>query len=182
MLYPAKNIPLKDGRLCTLRSARPEDAARVIDYMHIMLNETPYLLRSSADFINTPEQEAAFFTRMNENPRAIFLIAEIDGEVAGCCNLNPCRSLPRSHHRADLGISVRRDFWRLGVGSAMMEAMIAFAQESNYEQIELEVVAANRRAISLYVKYGFLVYGTRPHGIRYADGTYADDYLMLKKL
>ncbi len=40
----------------------------------------------------------------------------------------------------------------------------------------------NRRAIGLYVKYGFQVYGTRPHGIKYPDGSYADDYLMRKVL
>ena len=182
MLYPPQTILLQDGRVCTLRSARAEDAQCVIDYMHIMLDETPYLLRSSADFTLTPAQEAAFFERQNKDPRAIFLLGEIDGAVAGVCNLNPHSDKPRTRHRADLGISVRRDYWRLGLGSAMMGAMIAFARKSGFEQIELEVVAANRRALRLYVKFGFEVYGTRPHGLRYADGSYADDYLMMKRL
>ena len=56
------------------------------------------------------------------------------------------------------------------------------ARQSGFEQIELEVVSTNRRAIGLYVKYDFQVYGTRPHGIKYPDGSYADDYLMRKVL
>ena len=56
------------------------------------------------------------------------------------------------------------------------------AKMQHFEQIELEVVSTNRRAIGLYVKYGFQVYGTRPHGIKYPDGSYADDYLMRKVL
>ena len=64
----------------------------------------------------------------------------------------------------------------------MMERLIAHARQASFEQIELEVVSANRRAISLYVKYGFKVYGTRPHGLKYADGSYADDYMMQKVL
>jgi len=34
----------------------------------------------------------------------------------------------------------------------------------------------------LYMKYGFAVYGTRPHGLKYPDGSYDDDYLMCKML
>ena len=64
----------------------------------------------------------------------------------------------------------------------MMERLIAHARQSGFEQIELEVVSTNRRAINLYVKYGFQVFGTRPHGIKYPDGSYANDYMMCKML
>ena len=40
----------------------------------------------------------------------------------------------------------------------------------------------NIRAINLYLKNGFVVYGPRPHGMKYADGTYENDYLMMKIL
>ena len=63
-----------------------------------------------------------------------------------------------------------------------MERLLAFSVQAGFEQVELEVVAKNRRALNLYLKYGFTVYGTRPHGIKYADGSYADDYLMVRLL
>ena len=96
--------------------------------------------------------------------------------------MTPLSAKSRTYHRASLGMSVRRDYWRQGIGSAMMERLITHARQTGFEQIELEVVSANRRAISLYIKYGFQVYGTRPHGLKYPDGTYADDYLMRKTL
>ena len=36
------------------------------------------------------------------------------------------------------------------------------------------------KARKLYLKYGFTVYGTRPHGMKYPDGSY--DYLMIKMI
>ena len=64
----------------------------------------------------------------------------------------------------------------------MMERLVAFAREAGYEQLELTVESKNIRAINLYLKNGFVVYGTRPHGMKYADGTYENDYLMVKIL
>ena len=43
-------------------------------------------------------------------------------------------------------------------------------------------ITSNNLEIPIVVKYGFQVYGTRPHGIKYPDGSYADDYLMRKVL
>ena len=50
------------------------------------------------------------------------------------------------------------------------------------EMIELEVVCENKRAIALYEKHGFRIYGTRPHSFKYRDGSYADEHLMLLDL
>ena len=54
--------------------------------------------------------------------------------------------------------------------------------EKGFEQIELEVVEGNERALHLYKKLGFEVYGTFPKNMKYKDGTYADAYWMMKKL
>ena len=63
-----------------------------------------------------------------------------------------------------------------------MERLLAFAAQSGYEQIELTVESKNHRALGLYLKYGFMVYGTRPHGMKYPDGSYDNDYLMVKMI
>ena len=55
-------------------------------------------------------------------------------------------------------------------------------KKAGFEQIELTVEAKNTRAQALYRKYGFTVYGTRPHGMKYPDGSYDDDLLMIRML
>ena len=182
MKMAAETWILKNGKTCVLRSAEPQDAARMIAYMQTMLGETPFLLRTPAEFDYSAEEEAAILERRRDDPRGLMILAEADGEIIASSDVMPVGGRSRTLHRAVLGMSVRRDFWGLGIGSAMMERLIAHAARHGFEQIELEVVSANRRAISLYVKYGFQVYGTRPHGLKYADGRYADDYLMQKIL
>ena len=113
---------------------------------------------------------------------AVMLTAELDGEIIASANIASHGNKSRVAHRAELGISVREEFWRQGIGSALMERLIAAAPGLGFEQIELTASASNRRALNLYLKYGFQVYGTRPHGMKCPDGSYHDDYLMIKML
>ena len=182
MKTAAESLVLKNGKMCVLRSVEPEDAERMIAYMKIMLGETPYLLRAPEEFDYTVEGEAEVLRRRRDDPRALMMLAEIDGDIIATSDVMPMGAKSRTLHRATLGMSVRQDYWRQGIGSAMMERLIAHARQSEFEQIELEVVSTNRRAINLYVKYGFQVYGTRPHGMKYLDGSYANDYMMCKML
>lgn len=45
MFLEDKKIELKDGRVCTLRSPRPDDALRAIEYMKVTAGETDFLAR-----------------------------------------------------------------------------------------------------------------------------------------
>ena len=182
MIYPAETVTLKDGSTCVIRSAGPEDAARMLQYVHVMLGETRFLLRTPEEFDYTEEAEANVLAGRMNDPRSLMLLAEKDGQIIASADVRSHGIKSRTWHRSNLGMSVRKDYWHLGVGSALMERLIAFAKNAKFEQIELEVVAANRRALNLYVKYGFEVYGTRPHGMKYEDGTYANEYMMVKML
>jgi len=69
-----------------------------------------------------------------------------------------------------------------GLGRFMMETMLETAKKIGLEQLELEVVAGNDRAMHLYKAMGFEIYGTFPDNMKYPDGTYADCYWMMRKL
>lgn len=60
--------------------------------------------------------------------------------------------------------------------------MISVAKKEGYEQVELEVVADNERAIHLYKSLGFEICGMCPNQMKYKDGTYANGYWMVRKL
>ena len=182
MTYSAETLTLRDGRRCTIRSVEPEDAPRMLEYMKIMLGETPFLLRTPEEFDYTPEEEARVLEGRKSDPRTLMLVAEMDGQIIASADVCSHGRKSRLLHRAELGISVRKDYWRQGIGSAMMERLITFAEKCGYEQIELTVETKNRRAIGLYIRHGFTVYGTRPRGMKYPDGSYDNDYLMVKML
>ena len=182
MICSAETQTLKDGSICTIRSAEPEDASRMIQYLKIIMGETPFLLRTPEEVDCTVEEEAAVLARRRDDPRSLMLVAEVDGEIAACADVCSHGRKSRQFHRGELGISVRKDFWRRGIGTAMMERLIVFARQAGFEQIELTVESKNQRALALYHKYGFVVYGTRPHGLKYPDGSYDSDYLMIRML
>ena len=154
----------------------------MLQYMKIMLGETPFLLRTPEEFDYSPEEEARILDERKNDPRSLMLVAEMDGQIIASADVCSHGRKSRVQHRAELGISVRKDYWRLGIGSALMERLVLFGIQCGYEQIELTVESKNRRALGLYMKYGFVVYGTRPHGLKYPDGSYDDDYLMCKML
>ena len=182
MIYAAEKLTLRDGRNYTVRSVEPEDAPHMLRYMKTMLGETPFLPRTPEEFDYSEEDEAAILAGRRDDPRSLMLVAVLDGEIIASADVSSHGRKSRVLHRAELGISVRKDFWRQGIGSALMERLIAFAAEHGYEQIELTVESKNRRALRLYMKYGFTVYGTRPHGMKYPDGSYDSDYLMIRML
>ena len=80
-------------------------------------------------------------------------------------------------HRGEFGISVRKAYWGYGAASALMEAVLAFAVENGFEQINLEVRSNNLRAIRLYEKFGFRKLCTFPAFFK-LNGQYIDFDLM----
>ena len=182
MTSPAEKYTLNDGTTVAIRSVEPEDAPRMLQYMKIMLGETPFLLRTPEEFSYTTEEESEILAGRKNNPRSLMLIVELEGRIIASADVCPHGSKSRVQHRAELGISILKDYWARGLGSALMERLVAFASRAGYEQIELTVEAKNHRAQGLYGKYGFIVYGTRPHGLKYPDGSYDDDYLMVRRL
>ena len=102
--------------------------------------------------------------------------------MLGSAGIHLINDREKTRHRAEFGISVRKEYWRLGIGSALTAACIACAKEAGYLQMELEVVAENQAAVSLYLKHGFVEYGRRENAIRLKDGRLLYETLMVRKL
>ncbi len=87
----------------------------------------------------------------------------------------------RTRHVVKLEIMVDRVHRGQGVGSALLEAAIAWAERSPVvEKIGLAVFADNERAIRLYRRFGFEEEGRRVREYKLEDGTYRDDLLLYR--
>ena len=180
MIIGERRIQL-GGHELLLRCAREEDAQRLLDYLKTTSGETRFLIREPDEVTMTQEDERRFIRRQNESASDVMLLAFYDGEFAGNASLMGMGP-SRYRHRAGVAIAMYQAYTGLGIGRAMIEALLAIAKECGIEQVELEVVADNERAIALYKKLGFEVYGTMPRNMKYRDGTYADVYWMMKRL
>ena len=171
MLYK-NEIVLKDGRTCLLRSAGKADGKEVLDLYIATHAETDFLLSYPDECTMTAEQEGAFLEKEEKSEREVYIVAVVDGKIVGSAGIESQGERYKIAHRAEFGVSVLRDFWGLGVGKALIEAVIGCAKKIGYEQIELGVLSNNDRAIALYKKLGFVEYGSNPRGFRERSGGY----------
>lgn len=182
MIFEEKKITLKDNRICVLRSVEAKDAADMLEYLRIVSSETPFLLRNEDEVTYTIESEEQLLESKRNSPREIMMIAEVEGVVAGNCGIVTHGDLRRVYHRCGFAIAIKELYWNLGIGSAMMEYAFSLAKEMGYEQAELEVVDGNNRAKGLYERFGFKETGKNFRALKYDDGSYKDEYKMVKIL
>ena len=102
--------------------------------------------------------------------------------VAGNCSINGHGNKRRVMHRCGLAIALKKEFWNLGIGTAMMQYLEELARQIGYEQIDLEVVEGNDTAKRLYEKCGFVETGKHARALKYDDGKYRDEFIMTKIL
>lgn len=83
-------------------------------------------------------------------------------------------------HSGRVGLAVHDEWWRRGVGSALMAALIDTALNwLGMSRLTLEVFTDNEAAIGLYKKFGFEIEGTlRRHMFR--EGRFVDSYAMAR--
>ena len=113
-------------------------------------------------------------------PTDYLLVATINGEIVGNVGLHAASKSARRRHVGDVGMAVRDDRQRRGVGTALMRAAIELADGwLNYQRLELSVYTDNLAALALYRKFGFAIEGTcRAYAFR--DGAYVDAYIMAR--
>jgi putative acetyltransferase len=113
-------------------------------------------------------------------PEDYLLVATIAGEVVGNLGLHVASKSPRRRHVGALGMAVRDDRQRRGVGTALMRAAIELADGwLNYQRLELTVYTDNLAALQLYRKFDFTIEGTcRAYAFR--DGRFVDAYAMAR--
>lgn len=159
-----QEIRLKNGKNAVLRHGVRSDGSAAFEHFCLTHAETDYLLSYPDENGLDPEQEGKFLEQRAESADEVQLLAFVDGKLAGDAGIEAVGTKYKVQHRAELGISVRKEYWGLGLGSALLEACIKCAKEAGYAQLELDVVAENARALALYRKKGFVEYGRNPHG------------------
>lgn len=181
MLYEEKKLTLKDGRCAILKSPEESMAAEMLAYLKTTSGETPFLLRTPEECTMTLQQEEAFLENVRQLEYDVMMVCIVEGKLAGNCRIVR-KNKRKNRHRGTVMIALLKEFWDLGIGSAMFREMIAIAREWGLIQLELEVIEGNDRAMALYRKFGFETVAATPNAIRLPDGTLLKEYLMVKPL
>lgn len=162
------------------RKAKEEDAAALLLHLHAVGGETDNLSFGTATFNISTEKEARFIAKFSNSKRDVMFVA-IDGDTVVGNAVVESNKVTRYAHRAEISISVLKDYWGKGIGTRLMQMMIDFAKDVGLEILYLEVRADNERAIGLYQKFGFNQIGIYDRFFKINE-KYYDACLMTLKL
>jgi len=165
-MHYEKIIKLKDGRSCLLRHASREDGQAALENFITAHSQTDYLLTYNDEITFTAEEEGDYLQKKADSENEVEILAVVDGVIAATAGIEQIGDKIKLRHLCDFGISVDRAYWGLGIGRALTEACIECAKKAGYEQMELQAVAENERALRLYERAGFVEYGRNPRGFK----------------
>ncbi len=175
-------IMLNNGKKALIRNADESDGNDVFEVFNRTHEETDYLLSYPDENSFDPEQEAQFLKEKAISPNETELIAIVDGKIVATAGIESVGKKYKVKHRAEFGISVLKEYWGLGLGKALTESCIQCARDAGYVQVELNVVAENESALSLYRSFGFVEYGRNPRGFNSKVTGYQELVYMLLEL
>ena len=183
MIFEEKKIILKDGSVAVLKSPCVEDAEKQLRFITKCCAETDFLTRYPEEWeCMTIESEAKWINNNRVSPDALGIDCYIGEKIVGSCDIN-FRGGIKTSHRATVAIAILKEYWNLGIGSAMFSELVSVAEaRPESEIVELEFVEGNDRARALYEKYGFKIVGERPNAFKLKDGRLLKEYFMQKDL
>jgi RimJ/RimL family protein N-acetyltransferase len=178
----AKKIVLKNGKEVCLRTPTAEDTKEVLKYLEEIFKDDRFFLTTAEEGKEWQkiETEREFIQKSYANENNLMVISETDGLIVSMANIE-CSGKIRTRHVGQMGISILPDWRGVGLGTAILRAMIDWAAAySVIEKLSLGVWAANQPAIGLYKRMGFLEEGRKVREAKFADGSYDDMVCMYR--
>ncbi|MFC1878566.1 GNAT family N-acetyltransferase [Chloroflexota bacterium] len=171
-MKPKKHL-LKDNSRLVIRQAAPEDAGALLEYIAAISGQSDYLTFGPGEFVLTVPEEEAILHSYRQSDNQLYMLGLVDGIIVSALSFSAGRR-PRVRHSGECSMSVRKEYWGQGIGGLMLDALIAWAQDTKIiRKINLRVRKDNRRAIRLYQGRGFVTEGIIRKEI-FLDGKYFD--------
>jgi [ribosomal protein S18]-alanine N-acetyltransferase len=165
--------PARARKEARLRPMAAADLAGVIALEHELFPEDPWTAQMFADEVaQPPEVRLYLVAEADDGPEAVEG-PEVDdgppernvaggfGSGSGIAGYAGMLFVPGGLQADVLTIAVRESRWGLGIGSALLDALIEAARERDCAEVFLEVRADNPRAHGLYLRRGFAEIGVR---------------------
>ena len=148
-----------DGSPIRIRHARVSDARTLLAYLKRVGGQTDNLTFGAEGIGLTEIEEHAFLADLLTRDNSFAIVAEWNGHlVAMLTFVGGTRE--RLRHGGEMGISIDRTCWGIGLGRRMIQLLLEWAPTTGIvRKINLIVRADNTRAIGLYESLGFKIEG-----------------------
>lgn len=177
---------LRRGATCLLRVGEESDAPAMVAHQHHMVATDPHSVREAGDPERTLPEWVEFIRKAREEPCHLLLFAfdpnspapTPEGGMIGGLHFSNGNRRKVAHH-GHFGISVHADWRGLGVGSALISALLHWAAANpTIEKVCLGTLATNLGAKRLYERIGFVEESRALRFFRFEPGRYVDDIQM----
>ncbi|WP_214103932.1 GNAT family N-acetyltransferase [Acrocarpospora catenulata] len=164
----------------TIRALRPGDLAAVTAiYAH-------YVTGSVATFDEVPPDEAAWRVKAADIAgRGLpFLVAEVDGEIAGYAYASAYRPKPAYRHTVEDSVYLAPGLTGRGLGRSLLKELVGLAAEAGARQMVAVIAdsgAAAAASIALHTAEGFTEAG-RLRRVGFKHGRWLDTLLLQREL
>lgn len=162
--------------------ASPEDARMFHIYQTLLHGENDIYLRSAkeCESLGTKAVKDFILDSLKSVKGALFILKDMNSrEVLAHVHIQIGQT-ERNCHRAEIYVGVLKQFQNIGVGHKLMEIVDFWASKENIERLQLAVFANNERAISFYKKHGYSEEGRMNKSVKFTDGSYTDEIIMVK--
>ncbi len=163
---------------CLIRDSSTDDMP------HVHSIYSYHVLHGSASFEEEPPSLDELLRRRAEAiSRGLpYLVAELDGQVAGYSYAMPYRSRPAYRYSVENSVYVDHRLSRRGIGQALLAELIARCEAGQWRQMIAVIGDSNNAAsIELHRHFGFRMVGTlRSVGFKF--GRWVDSVLMQRAL
>jgi L-amino acid N-acyltransferase YncA len=112
-----------------------------------------------------------------------YIVAEIDGVLAGYAYAGPYRARPAYRHTVENSVYIAPDMQRAGVGRALLAALIEACEARGFRQMIAVIGDSTKQAasIGLHEALGFRHVGILDH-VGFKHGRWLDSALMQREL
>lgn len=142
--------------MAVIREIKPSEYSLLEDFLYEAIFIPDGIEPPPKSIVQEPELQI-YVSHFGEKKDDRALVAEVDGKVVGAVW---ARMMPDYGHIDDetpsLAISLYKAYRGLGIGTALLQAMLSLLKESGYARTSLSVQKANH-AVKLYQKVGYKV-------------------------
>ena len=117
----------------------------------------PVLVLETQLFAEDAWSDTMFWSELAQRDTRWYVVAVRDDDLVGYAGL--CAYAPDEAYVQTIGVATSKQ--RGGVGTALLEALLAEAERRGAKRVDLEVRADNDVAIGLYERHGFEAVGMR---------------------
>lgn len=142
----------------TVRRLKPEDV-EPLSLIEARAFSMPWSAKDFADLI--------------DRNHCLYLVAEVQGQVVGCCGFTNCGGEGNIDN-----VVVDEPFRGKGIGGMLLQELLRQGEELGIQDFTLEVRVSNEPAIHVYQKLGFVSEGIRP---RFYEKPVEDAMIMWRR-